>query len=231
MSQLSRFFHAVIAVNQIDKIKSFAETTLQTKVVKATGSTTTILSTYTYDTYGMRLQYIDQTYNSQSPVRISEYSYNELGQLIRKGLGGINGSNPAVLTLGTGNSVTSGTASISATQEININADFGAASGSEVTFGILPAFLQWVDYRYNIRGQVTSINNSKLTNDGGLTNYDDNDLFGMQLLYDQADSNVGNSALYTGNVSAVKWMTQDGSGGKTNERSYKYTYDLLDRLT
>ncbi|MBL0233511.1 MAG: hypothetical protein IPQ08_07580 [Chitinophagaceae bacterium] len=39
-------------------------------------------------------------------------------------------------------------------------------------------YLQSVDYRYNIRGQLTSINNSTLTSDGGATNDDSNDLWG-----------------------------------------------------
>ena len=40
---------------------------------------------------------------------------------------------------------------------------------------------QSIDYRYNIRGWLESINNSELTID--VNNDDDNDLFGMELLY------------------------------------------------
>ncbi len=43
-------------------------------------------------------------------------------------------------------------------------------------------FRQNVDQRYNIRGWLTNINNSQLTSDGGITNNDVNDLFGMDLL-------------------------------------------------
>lgn len=40
--------------------------------------------------------------------------------------------------------------------------------------------LQSVDYRYNIRGWLESVNNAQLTNDG---NDDVNDLFGMEIIY------------------------------------------------
>ena len=62
-----------------------------------------------------------------------------------------------------------------------------------------------VDQRYNIRGWLTNINNATLANDGGATNSDTNDLFGMDLLYDQADGGLTNSSQYNGNISAVKW--------------------------
>jgi len=93
------------------------------------------------------------------------------------------------------------------------------------------SYLQNVDFRYNIRGQLLSINNSTLTSDTGKTNSDTNDLFGMKLLYDQVDAAVGNTADYTGKLSAVKWMGRNSSNALTNERSYKYTYDQLERYT
>ena len=40
--------------------------------------------------------------------------------------------------------------------------------------------LQSVDYRYNIRGWLESVNNAQLTNDGS---DDINDLFGMEIIY------------------------------------------------
>jgi RHS repeat-associated protein len=92
-------------------------------------------------------------------------------------------------------------------------------------------YLQSIDYRYNIRGQVTSINNSKLNNDSGTTNTNDdtNDLFGMLLLYDKTDANLVNTPWFNGKLSAVKWMSRDASGAQSNERSYRYFYDSLDR--
>jgi len=53
----------------------------------------------------------------------------------------------------------------------------------------------------------------------------------MQFLYDLPDGGVFNTPYYSGRLSAVKWMTKDGNGNNSNERSYAYTYDNLDRLT
>jgi RHS repeat-associated protein len=86
-------------------------------------------------------------------------------------------------------------------------------------------FLQKVDYRYNIRGQLKTIN-------GGSATFDDaDDVFGMELLYDNTDAGISNTANYTGLISAVKWRATPPSGGNTDERSYKFSYDKLYRLT
>jgi RHS repeat-associated protein len=94
------------------------------------------------------------------------------------------------------------------------------------------SFVQTVDLRYNIRGWLTSINNSQLTSDGGITNTDTNDFFGMEMLYDSADvSGLGNTRLYNGNAGAVKWKTAGAdAAGMTGVRSYLFTYDKTDQL-
>lgn len=91
------------------------------------------------------------------------------------------------------------------------------------------SWLQNVDMRFNIRGQLLSINNSKLSNDGGVTNSDTNDLFGMAMLYDQVDSKLGNTPYFNGKVSAVKWMSRNASASRTWERAFKYNYDGVNR--
>jgi RHS repeat-associated protein len=98
------------------------------------------------------------------------------------------------------------------------------------------AYLQMVDYRYNIRGQLLTINNSTLANDNGATNNDNYDLFGMTYLYDGTDPSLANDhPSYTGRISAVKWMYKYTPSGTTtatasNERSYVYRYDQLGQL-
>ncbi|KAA8478429.1 RHS repeat-associated protein [Arcticibacter tournemirensis] len=89
-------------------------------------------------------------------------------------------------------------------------------------------YLQSVDYRYNIRGSLISINNSSLTADE--RNDETNDVFGMEMLYEQADAGLGNSVSYTGMITAVKWKSRDPSGGTPKERSYRFAYDKLYRL-
>jgi len=91
-------------------------------------------------------------------------------------------------------------------------------------------FLQNIDFRYNIKGVLTSINNSTLSVDNtNYTNSDANDLFGEEILFEKTDAAIGNSACYNGNISAVKWESQ--STGNNSQRSYTYNYDQLDRLS
>ena len=93
------------------------------------------------------------------------------------------------------------------------------------------SFLQSVDYRYNIRGWLTSLNNSTLSSDAGKTNNDVNDLFGTNLFYEQAATGLSNTALYNGNISAVKWQTKNPYlTTAIPERGYAYTYDRLNRI-
>lgn len=96
-------------------------------------------------------------------------------------------------------------------------------------------FKQSIDYRYNIRGWLTSINNSTLTPETGV-NDDTNDLFGMNLAYND-DLGTGNTntnpALdlrqYNGNISAIKW-NNNLAKGTIKDRAYNFKYDALNRL-
>jgi len=92
------------------------------------------------------------------------------------------------------------------------------------------SYLQSVDYRYNIRGWLTNINNSKLTNSG--TNNDSNDLFGMELQYNTAVTVNGHSIApqYNGNITSIKWNTDNMEEAK-KEQIYGYAYDELNRIT
>ena len=87
--------------------------------------------------------------------------------------------------------------------------------------------------RYSIQGWLTSINNSQLTKDG-ISNDDENDLFGMQLYYADVDAALGNTARYNGQISAVTWQTHNPSstsiGNTERERSYTYHYNKGNRL-
>jgi uncharacterized protein YjdB len=98
-------------------------------------------------------------------------------------------------------------------------------------------FKQHVDYRYNIRGWLTRINDSQLSSiDGGPKDY-----FGMNLGYDQSLAlNVGATPLYNGNISSMKWSSNLGMGinidteqikiFEPTERGYVFNYDEMNRL-
>jgi Leucine-rich repeat (LRR) protein len=93
-------------------------------------------------------------------------------------------------------------------------------------------YQQSLDYRYNIRGWLTSINGSDL-NLADSRNNDDptekRDLFGMDLMYNIADANIGNGTLFNGNISAIKWSDHNGING-VKQRAYKFSYDEMSRL-
>jgi RHS repeat-associated protein len=112
---------------------------------------------------------------------LTQNEYDELGQLIRKSVGGTDIS--------------------------------GQAS------------LQKVDYRYNIRGWLKSINNIKeLTQ-----STDPTDLFAFKITYNQVENTIGGNIepLFNGNISETFWKTDTDNF----KRSYGYQYDALNRLT
>jgi len=93
--------------------------------------------------------------------------------------------------------------------------------------------LQGINYRYNIRGWLTSINNAKLDNDGVL-NDEDHTAFGEELSY----NNTFTAGSYTapvqwnGNISGMKWKTKDPSVSYSSKdiSAYTFQYDKLNRL-
>jgi RHS repeat-associated protein len=88
------------------------------------------------------------------------------------------------------------------------------------------AFAQVIDYRYNIRGWLTRINNSDLATDQA---GDKADYFGMDLLYEQSDASLSNQSQFTGNPSAVKWSVNMGMSSK-KAQAYNFQYDALNRM-
>jgi RHS repeat-associated protein len=76
--------------------------------------------------------------------------------------------------------------------------------------------LQTVDYEYNVRGWLKSINSD--TNN-------DNDLFNFELEYNNPNSGT---PLYNGNISQTSWNTLNVD---QSVKTYTYSYDALNRIT
>ena len=79
--------------------------------------------------------------------------------------------------------------------------------------------LQEVDYAYNIRGWLTSVNQPQ--NLG-------KDLFGFELKYQNPVSSGKDTPKYNGNISQMDWKTRSNN---EELRRYTYQYDDLNRLT
>ena len=89
--------------------------------------------------------------------------------------------------------------------------------------------LQDVDYKYNIRGWLTAINDEELAaSQDGFVNPGEGDLFAFKISYDDVLNSLGSSiALYNGNIAETFWKTSTDNV----ERQYAYEYDKLNRLT
>lgn len=79
--------------------------------------------------------------------------------------------------------------------------------------------LQSIDYTYNIKGWLTSINDPSNLGDK---------IFGMKIKYQNPEDINYGFAKYNGNISEIDWKTILGDG---IYRRYAYKYDRLDRLT
>ncbi|MFV0191016.1 RHS repeat-associated core domain-containing protein [Empedobacter falsenii] len=83
--------------------------------------------------------------------------------------------------------------------------------------------LQTIDYKYNIRGWMTDINNVDVTE---TTTY--KDLFAFSIYYDNPHPGYGfRPGKYNGNISQTRWK----SSTDNIIRNYVYEYDNLNRLT
>ena len=84
--------------------------------------------------------------------------------------------------------------------------------------------LQKVDYAYNIRGWMKSINNPAALQQGS----DPADLFGFKINYNTIEgSATAANKLYNGNIAEAFWSTATDGGFV---RNYGYKYDQLNRL-
>jgi RHS repeat-associated protein len=215
-------------------------------------TTVNIAQRYTYDN-AWRTTAIFHTLDNNPEQLVARYNYNALGQLVSKKLHKTGGTTlggdtqvgqPGVLYGSNlvANSYNGETALI-ATGSVTLKAGFDATGPFRAAIGYSQTdadaynntsetFMQVVDYRYHIRGWLKSINNAQLANDGGVTNADSNDYFGLELFYNTTESSsLGNTPSYNGNVSAMKWKNGGATPGAADQRSYKYLYDNSDRLT
>lgn len=200
----------------------------------ASTETTTIRESFTYDHTG-RLLVTKHSLNGAPDVVISANYYNELGQLVAKGLHH-TGYPPVDDQIGQPGvtheaNIERSTPAISGTKLIATNSvrlkpgfkgNYGVIFGSKIGFTpdeaqatALPVFQQVIDYAYNIRGWLTSINDPSTPG---------TDLFNMSLRYNDPTAN-GGVAQFNGNISEAIWKTT----GFDNQ-SYGYSYDPMNRL-
>ena len=159
---------------QVDSQLNFTGTPAKTVTYQKQNSSATVLSftdVYTYDRRDRLTKQTKQIGTGAIETIVSN-TYDELGVLITKNIGGTSGN------------------------------------------------LQKVDYKYNIRGWLTDINNAEMDYTDG-----ENDLFQYKINYNQ--SAIQNKNLFNGNISSVWVRTKVDNSFK----GYVYWYDHLNRLT
>jgi RHS repeat-associated protein len=161
-----------ILKSKLDFTGRILETTAQH--TKSGQATITTVDAFAYDHVG-RVTKQTQMINGQvaNTELIAENQYDELGQLVSKGVGNLASNT---------------------TQR-----------------------LQTIDYTYNVRGWLKTINQDS---------NNDNDLFNFTLMYD--DIADVNKRLYNGNISQTSWNTLNTD---SSTKTYTYTYDALNRIT
>lgn len=142
-------------------------TTSHTKANTSQG-TVDVVDTFTYDDATRLLEQRQSIEGAPQEIIVSN-EYDEIGQLIGKGVGG-RVANPR---------------------------------------------LQTVNYTYNVKGWLKSINEDT---------YNDNDLFDFTIRYNNP---IGGTALYNGNISQTSWHTANVDN---SVKTYTYIYDALNRL-
>jgi RHS repeat-associated protein len=80
--------------------------------------------------------------------------------------------------------------------------------------------LETLDYGYNIRGWLTSINKDYAKG------YSNANYFGQLLSYDKVFDAAGGAAQYNGNIGGIRWRAR----GDGEQRNYGFAYDAANRL-
>jgi RHS repeat-associated protein len=169
------------------------------------GGTDKYFNTYAFPGWVTQSKRV-HTSSIASAIVVEDYVYDHAGRLLRT-FHQVDGNPPVMLSSNKYNE-------LGQLVETNLHSTDNGAT-----------FLQSVDYRYNIRGWLTHINNAKLNVDAN--NDDTNDLFGMQLTYNQEAVNVNGTATaprYNGTITAAKWKT-DNKIDIPKERVFGYDYN------
>ncbi|MFZ5971725.1 MAG: DUF6443 domain-containing protein, partial [Bacteroidota bacterium] len=174
--------HLALAVNDLQtNVYDFKGQLLRSlKIHTGTGgATVTISNRYTYDHAG-RLVRLYQRNNNDAEQVVAAYNYNELGQLIEKNIhctscvedtGTAGQTNVAYGEVVTRSAYSASETKLIGGSMVQLLPGYSTPAGANVNMRIatpsadfsVPSggtFLQSVDYRYNIRGWLTHINNA-----------------------------------------------------------------------
>lgn len=182
---------------------------------------------YYYDKYGRVIQVVKK--NFRGFIERVSNAYNFAGQVVQTRTEHlVSGNNTVVDTyytydhrgrlLNISMQVTRPSGSIPSTiVSANVYNEAGLLATKYLHSQNNQAFLQKIDYKYNIRGWLTQINETASLSEG--------DKFGMKIGYNRLPTSTG-SVYYNGNISGIQWS----SPIKANI-GYRFSYDGANRLT
>ncbi|WP_241507217.1 DUF6443 domain-containing protein, partial [Aquimarina sediminis] len=180
------------------------------------------ITTVTYYDKKARAVYAASKNDYLSTTDIVETEIDFVGKVIQSKTTHTKGSNTPIVTIDSFTYDHQGRV-LTQTQKINGQTPVVIAANRYDKMGQVTAVevgggLQTVDYKYNIRGWLKTINNG--TTDNG-------DLFGYAINYMTPTENLGATGVYNGNISEITWQTASDH----TKRGYGYQYDALNRLT
>ena len=197
--------------------------------IKVLGTSEYITSTNYYDDHYRLIQSLKNLYNDTGGKEITGNRYDFTGKVLqnrqKQTFNGISTTIDKYFTydnvgrlLSIGSSINGGDITIIDALTYN---ELGQLSQKSLhKYG--SSFLQQIDYSYNIRGWLTSINNPD--NLGS-------DLFSMRLLYETPGSltNLTKERQFNGNISGIIW-NRDTVPSLTAKCAYSFRYDALNRI-
>ena len=113
------------------------------------------------------------------------------------------------------------------TGKVSFSGSAGSVDSAELFGPNLNKRLQAVNYKYNVRGWLTDINDIGTANTKTLDTDQSDDLFHFRISYNRVHPVTGVEPLYNGNISQTFWRTENTD---TSVRGYTYGYDQLNRI-
>ncbi|NAS32835.1 hypothetical protein GTQ40_17790 [Flavobacteriaceae bacterium R38] len=210
---------------------------LASNVSKTTNEQSTTY--YSYDIYG-RLQWLVQDIVGLG-IKTIDYEYHPITGLATKVVYQKGNSTEQFIHRYTYNEIYQLVKVETSTDNINytLHAEYSYYETGEMKRTELAGGIQGVDYVYNLNGQLKGINHPGL-NANQDPGRDDNDLFGMQIDYHNADykraldnikaRSYGTNQL-NGNIKGIRWNNSILSSGGSQETVYSYNYNRNNWLT
>jgi RHS repeat-associated protein len=195
------------AINQSDFVLNFAGDLLEERTIYHRPSKADLIvsTKYTYDHIGRKTGAVH--YLNGKPTPLAQYKHDGIGRVIQKRL--MQAGNDIIVE---SSPQPNGDQDIANRYVLLTTGTITAQNGNYLAC-IAPNVLQVIDFAYNIRGQLRSINN-------GILNTSEGDVFAMQLDYHE------DNRFFNGLLSKQTW----NSLSQSTNRGFTYNYDGFLRL-